>query len=241
MAGRQNKVLVTGSSSGIGLEIAKTLLNDGFYVVLHGSGENRGTIEALQSKFPDCIDTWWFDLAEDPSQSFELLIKKHPDLWGLVNNAGVIPDHNIRDCSYSTLTSLFKINTFSAFVISSLFLDLTEKSSGGRIVNISSVAVNFGMGRNQGIQYAATKASLEALTTGLARIGAAKNILVNAIRPGCILTKIQESRPDLEQRQNLIPLKRMGLPSEVAGLVSYFLSEKASFTTGQIVSVSGGE
>ena len=169
MAGRQRKVLVTGSSNGIGLEIAKTLLEKGFYVIMHGTGSNKSEFEKLKQSHPEQIGSWWFDLNEDPTDSFKDLLKSEGPIWGLVNNAGVIPEDNIWSCNYENLQDLFKINVFSSFVISSLFVEAVDESAGARIVNISSIAIKFGMGRNQGIQYAATKSALEALNTGLSR------------------------------------------------------------------------
>jgi len=241
MARRQKKVLVTGSSNGIGLEIAKTLLEEGYFVIIHGTGSNKDSFNSLLKEHPNQVDFWWFDLNKDPSEDFDTLLKEKGPVWALVNNAGVIPDNNIWDCNYENLTDLFKVNVFSSFVLSSLFVKAQKENSGARIVNISSIAIKFGMGRNQGIQYAATKSSLEALNTGLSRIGASKNILVNAIRPGCILTRIQKDRPDFEERVNLIPVKRMGTEKEIAGAVKYFLSDEASYTTGQVLSIAGGE
>ena len=241
MAGRQRKVLVTGSSNGIGLEIAKTLLEKGFYVIVHGTGSNKSEFEKLNKSYPEQVGSWWFDLNEDPTESFGALLKSEGPIWALVNNAGIIPENNIWSCNYENLHDLFRVNVFSSFVISSQFVESVDPEVGARIVNISSIAIKFGMGRNQGIQYAATKSALEALNTGLSRLGASKNILVNAIRPGCILTRIQKDRPDFKERVDLIPVKRMGTEKEIAGAVEYFLSDSASFTTGQVLSVAGGE
>jgi 3-oxoacyl-[acyl-carrier protein] reductase len=241
VAGRYRKVLVTGSTSGIGLEIGKQLLNQGYFVIFHGSGLNLASYEELKIKYPDQTDLWTFNLNKDPEVSLRSFLFSHGKIYGLVNNAGVIPDVNFFDCNYENLQDLFKVNTFAQFIISKVFLQNIDESVGGRIVNISSVAVKFGMGRSNTIQYAATKSSLEALTTGLAKVGASKNVLVNAIRPGCILTRIQKERKDFNERVSLIPLKRMGTESEIAGLVDYLLSDSASFVTGQVISVAGGE
>lgn len=241
MAGRYKKILVTGSTSGIGLEIAKNLLAQGHYVIMHGSGKTMGDYQKLSKLYPETTDFWSFDLSKDPSASLIELFKKHGPMYGLVNNAGILPDVNFFDCDYENLQSIFKINAFAPFIISKFFINNVDEKIGGRIINISSVAVKFGMGRNSTIQYASTKSVLETLTTGLAKVGASKNVLVNAVRPGCILTRIQQGRKDFDERVALIPLKRMGSESEVSSIVEYFLSDRASFVTGQIVSVAGGE
>ena len=187
------------------------------------------------------MDHFWFDLSQDPKDSIQELFKKQGPLWGLVNNAGVMAKESIWECSYESLMDLFKINTFSSFILSREFMKVVDPDRGGRIINISSNVVKFGMGRNSSIQYAATKSALEVLTVGLSRLGAKKNILVNAVRPGCILTRLQENREDFEDRVRLIPVGRMGEKEEVSSLVEYLISEKSSFITGQVIGVSGGE
>jgi NAD(P)-dependent dehydrogenase (short-subunit alcohol dehydrogenase family) len=97
------------------------------------------------------------------------------------------------------------------------------------------------MGRNQSIQYAASKSALESLTTGLARIGAEHNVLVNTIRPGIINTGMQKERPGLQERINMVPLKRLGEPSEIADLIGYLFSKSGDFITGETFTVAGGE
>src|SRR5207244_2365251 len=106
---------------------------------------------------------------------------------------------------------------------------------GGRIVNISSIGVKFG-GSPTSLHYAAAKAALEAMTIGLARAGACDRILVNAIRPGVIATPFHDDVPAdaIQRRVELIPLKRMGQPAEVASMVTYLLSPAASYITGQL-------
>ena len=241
MAEKFKKVLVTGSTSGIGLEISKQLLDQGFFVIFHGRGQDLTEFETLKNKYPHQVDHFWFDLSQDPKDSIQELFKKQGPLWGLVNNAGVMAKESVWECSYESLMDLFKINTFSSFILSREFMKVVDPDRGGRIINISSNVVKFGMGRNSSIQYAATKSALEVLTVGLSRLGAKKNILVNAVRPGCILTRLQENREDFEDRVRLIPVGRMGEKEEVSSLVEYLISEKSSFITGQVIGVSGGE
>ena len=241
MAEKFKKVLVTGSTSGIGLEISKQLLDQGFFVIFHSRGQDLTEFETLKKKYPHQVDHFWFDLSQDPKDSIQELFKKQGPLWGLVNNAGVMAKESIWECSYESLMDLFKINTFSSFILSREFMKVVDPDRGGRIINISSNVVKFGMGRNSSIQYAATKSALEVLTVGLSRLGAKKNILVNAVRPGCILTRLQENREDFEDRVRLIPVGRMGEKEEVSSLVEYLISEKSSFITGQVIGVSGGE
>ena len=100
---------------------------------------------------------------------------------------------------------------------------------------------SYGMGRNHSIHYAASKAAIETLTTGLSRLGAAHQILVNAIRPGIVNTEQQQCRTGMESRIQMVPLKRLAESDEIAGAVAYFLSDQSAFVTGQVLAVSGGE
>jgi len=97
------------------------------------------------------------------------------------------------------------------------------------------------MGRNQTIQYTSSKMALEALTEGLYRIGADKNVLVNTLRPGIVETRMQIGRENLQDRVNMIPLKKMASTKDIANLVSFLVSDKAGHITGQTISVAGGE
>lgn len=113
--------------------------------------------------------------------------------------------------------------------------------TGGRIVNISSIVAKYGGSANS-LAYGCSKRALEGLTKILAREGAGYNILVNTIRPGVIDTVFHRKFPkDMDKRIAMIPVKRMGRPMDVAGMVYFLGSEKNNFITNQVVTVSGGE
>ena len=118
-----------------------------------------------------------------------------------------------------------------------------KAQGGGKIINISSIAAKYG-GSVKSLHYGAAKASLEAITIGLARFGAPYNILVNAIRGGFIDTQFQNryaKEKDLKSRIALIPLKRPGKPDDIAHAVLYLASEAGNFITGEILTIAGGD
>ena len=118
-----------------------------------------------------------------------------------------------------------------------------KKSSGGKIINISSIAAKYG-GSTRSLHYGASKAALEAVTIGLARAGAPHNILVNAVRGGYIDTPAQHrlsSQKDLAERVKRIPLQRAGQPEDIASMVVFLASGAGDFITGEIMSVTGGD
>ena len=119
------------------------------------------------------------------------------------------------------------------------------KSSGGRIILTSTASAAHGGGTNS-LAYGVAKAGIECMVKGLARDSAKYNILVNAIAPGFIATKfhtekMQRTKEQLEERAKLIPLKRAGTTEEIAGTIIFLLSEYATYITGQVIPVSGGD
>lgn len=231
-------IFISGSSRGIGLTIAKKLAADGFQIVLHGSKSSEGRLKELLKEIENSSYRT-FDLDKNPESSIKEVIQSHGGLYGLVNNAGILASKSFFEESYEDLERIFRINTLSHFVLSREFMN-QQGLAEGRIVNISTNAIRYGCGRNNSIQYTASKLALEALTDGLSRMGADKRVLVNTVRPGLVNTRMQE-RANLSERLNLIPLKRLAEPDEIAEMVSYFMSQKASHITGQTISIAGGE
>ena len=122
---------------------------------------------------------------------------------------------------------------------------LHMKESGGRILMMSTVSASHGGGATS-LAYGVAKAGVECVVKGLARDCAKYNILVNAIAPGLFLTKfhtkkMKKDQEQLQERAKMIPLKRAGTTEELAGTVMYLLSEGASYITGQVIAVSGGD
>jgi 3-oxoacyl-[acyl-carrier protein] reductase len=158
----------------------------------------------------------------------------------LVNNAGIARDMLAIRMSESDWDSVLAVNLKGAFLCAQQALKRMVKQKKSYIINMSSVV---GLVGNPGqINYAASKAGLIAVTKTLAKEYASRNILVNAIAPGFIQTRLTEKLSDKVKQQALehIPLKRFGTPEDVAHLISFLTSGCADYITGQVVTIDGG-
>jgi len=244
-------VIITGASRGIGKAIAVRMASEGWDLAIQSTPNSKDQLRRLADELsknvrvvPFCCD--FSGCVASNGSVIDAFINDVVSEFGrldaLVNNAGVISDVPVESVDVHELQRVFGVNTYAPFILSrASFNHMKTQGRGGRIVNISSVAVKFGMGRNRSVHYAASKAAIETLTKGLSRMGAEHKILVNAIRPGPVNTEIQQGRSGLEERIKMIPLKRLAEGAEIAGAVAYFLSEQSAFVTGQVLTVAGGE
>jgi NAD(P)-dependent dehydrogenase (short-subunit alcohol dehydrogenase family) len=243
MSSLEGKVaLVTGAERGIGRSIALALAKEGASIALHYALDEQSALSVAEEIRPMAdVRVYHADFANPKIDLVQRVVADFGRIDILVNNAGVMAPTSIHDISMEQLHELFQINTFVPMILSRDAFAVMKDREGGRIINISSFTIRFGMGRNASIHYAASKASLETMTTGMSRLGADHKILVNAIRPGVTATGMQKDRKGMEGRIAMIPLKRMAQPEEIAAAVMYFAGPSGAFTTGQILSVAGGE
>lgn len=241
---KSGAVLITGASSGIGTAIARELLKDGYSLALHVF-KNK---DALSNEFGhlENVKIYTADLTDmkQLNNMVNSVVKDMGNIYGLVNNAGEIfgaaTAENITEEAWD---ATFALNAKAPYF---LFQSLWKhfEPDGARVVNISSISPKYG-GSPTTMHYAASKGALEVITRGLAKWGAPKGILVNAIQPGLIDTSIHDrigrSKDYLEERIKKIPLGRIGKPEEIAYMTAFLLSPKAAFITGQVLGVTGGD
>ncbi len=163
-----------------------------------------------------------------------------------MNNAGIVEQQmRVEDMDAARLNRVFAVNITGAFLCAREAvrrMSTKHGGSGGAIVNISSVASRLGS-PNEYVDYAASKAAIDALTIGLSKELALEGIRVNAVRPGVVYTGIHASGGEpnrVERVKQSVPMKRGGQPDEVARAVLWLLSDEASYSTGAILDVSGG-
>lgn len=229
--------LVTGASRGIGRAIALELKSKDFSII--GTATSKAGADALiengiegyilDLNLPNSISNFWEQLEAD---------KKNISV--LVNNAGITRDNIVLRMSDDEWSDIMNVHLNGTFQLCKRSLKMMLKNKWGRIINISSASASIG-NRGQS-NYAAAKAGVEAFTKSLAKEVGKRDITINAVAPGFIATDMTEQNDGVNAEYLIkeIPLGRFGEPEEVAGLVDFLCSEKASYITGQTIHINGG-
>lgn len=236
--------LVTGGSRGIGHAICLKLAGMGIPVIINFKSNTEAARELREEILAAGGDAslMQFDVADPKavSSALEAWENEHPDdyIAYLVNNAGIrrdnmmfmMPQEDWHSVIDTTLNGFF-------YVTRALLPKMMMRRHGGRIVSVSSLSGLKGMAGQT--NYSAAKAALVGATKSLAQETATRNVTVNAVAPGFIETDMTRDLP-VEQLKELVPMKRLGRPEEVAELVAFLCSDAASYITGEVISINGG-
>ncbi len=241
-------VLVTGSSRGIGAATARLLAHNGYRVCINYKSHSAAA-NALARELED-FDPVVIQADVSSEQDVERLFDEIDQVMGpldaLVNNAAVLSTQSRVDgLTASRINRILTNNVTSAFMCSRKAvhrMSTAHGGTGGSIVNVSSVAARTGS-PGEYVDYAASKAAIDALTRGLSKEVATEGIRVNGVRPGFIDTDMHADggEPDRVNRlKSRIPMARGGTADEVARAIAWLLSDDASYVTGSFVDVAGG-
>ena len=235
---------ITGGTRGIGREIAITLAENGFDIVVNYREQNdllASLQEEIESKNVEFLSVQG-DVSkyEDAERMIKEIIDKFARIDVLVNNAGITKDTLIMRMQKEDFENVVNVNLVGTFNVTKNVVPYMMKQRDGRIINLSSVV---GISGNAGqANYAASKAGIIGFTKSLAKEVGSRNILVNAVAPGFIETQMTEVlKPEIkEEIIKTIPLKRTGKTRDVANVVKFLASEDSSYITGQVIQIDGG-
>jgi NAD(P)-dependent dehydrogenase (short-subunit alcohol dehydrogenase family) len=233
--------IVTGAANGIGRAISQKLKDEGCFIfavdIDDVNGKSLiGELEESSAEYYHCNIT-----SEHEAESlFRSVISKKGKVDILINNAGIIKDNMIHKMPVEDFDAVIDTNLKGSWLMCREAAKIMKQQQSGRIVNISSRAWLGNMGQSN---YSASKAGIIGLTRVLALELARYNVLVNAVAPGLIDTPLTQSLPG-EVLNKLIqaqPTGTMGKAEDIANAVSFLVSEKTQFITGQVIYVDGGK
>lgn len=236
--------LVTGASRGIGSAIAKSLAREGAFVIVNYNGSKEkaeAVVSEIKAAGGDGVSLQC-DVSDFTAcgAMIENCIKEYGHIDILVNNAGITRDNLLMKMSEEDFDAVLNTNLKGAFNTIRHMSRYFLKQRAGSIINISSVSGVIG---NAGqANYSASKAGVIGLTKSVARELSKRGITCNAVAPGFIETEMTEQMPESakEAVKQQIPLQRTGKVEDIAETVTFLASEKASYITGQVISVDGG-
>ncbi|BDQ64529.1 MULTISPECIES: 3-ketoacyl-ACP reductase FabG2 [Shewanella] len=237
-----NRVLVTGSSRGIGKAIALKLAAAGYDIALHYHS-NQAAADASAAELRALgvnVSLLKFDVADRVAvkAALEADIEANGAYYGVILNAGINRDNAFPAMSEAEWDSVIHTNLDGFYnVIHPCVMPMVQARKGGRIITLASVS---GIAGNRGqVNYSASKAGLIGATKALSLELAKRKITVNCIAPGLIETDMVADIPK-DMVEQLVPMRRMGKPNEIAALAAFLMSDDAAYITRQVISVNGG-
>jgi 3-oxoacyl-[acyl-carrier protein] reductase len=235
--------LVTGASRGIGAAIADNLGAAGYIVV--GTATSQSGADKISQRLTDAKSVGaGMVLDVTQTESIEQLLKSVIEMFGaptiLVNNAGITKDNILMRMKEDEWLDVVNTNLTAVFRLCKACVRPMTKARWGRIVNISSVVGS--MGNSGQSNYSASKAGVEGFGRALAKEIGSRSITVNTVAPGFIDTDMTRDLPEANKDALLsqIPLARLGMPSEIAAVVSFLVSDAAGYITGETIHINGG-
>ncbi|MDC0498874.1 3-oxoacyl-ACP reductase FabG [Alphaproteobacteria bacterium] len=234
------KILITGSSGGIGSSIADKFLKNNYEMILTSSSDT--TLSNLNEKYGNNHHYYVLDFKK-PDDNISILKKiseEHPDLNVIVNNAGITDDSLLLRMKTDQWNNVIQANLTSNFTIIKALLPNMIKNKSGNIIGVSSVVATSG---NPGqSNYVAAKSGMIGFYKSIALEVASRNINVNIVSPGFIISPMTDKLNDKQKNVILekVPMKRFGDSNEIADLVYFLSSDESRYITGQNIHINGG-
>lgn len=232
--------VVTGGTRGIGEAICLRLKKSGYDVVATYAGNDEAANAFAEA---NGIPVYKFDVAdfEACKSGIEKIEAECGPIDVLVNNAGITRDGTMHKMTFDRWNEVIQTNLSSCFNMCRSVIDGMRERGFGRIVNVGSV--NGRAGQYGQVNYAAAKSGIHGFTKALALEGAGKNITVNAIAPGYVLTDMVRKVPQevLDKIIRTIPVGRLGDPDDIARGVMFLIEDEAGFITGATLDINGGQ
>ncbi|MCO5070423.1 MAG: SDR family oxidoreductase [Rhizobiaceae bacterium] len=243
-------LLVTGGSRGIGAATALLAAKLGWRVAVNYTSNEAAAAKVVAAITDSGGEAFAVkgDVGSEADilEMFKAVDERYGRLEGLVNNAGIAAtEQRLDQMDSARIERIFRVNVTGSFLCAREAIKRMSTNAGGKggsIVNLSSAAATLGGGGSY-VDYAATKGAIDVFTLGLGREVASEGIRVNAVRPGMIDTDIHADIGDADRAKKLapsLPMKRAGTAEEVAEAIVWLLSDASSYTTGSILSVTGG-
>tara|TARA_B100000963_G_C22562592_1_gene642126 strand:+ start:136 stop:861 length:726 start_codon:yes stop_codon:yes gene_type:complete len=234
------KIFITGSTGGIGKAICEKFLSENFKLILTSSSEKK--IDELKKIYGDKNFYYQLNISSEESitKCTDDIINNHKDLGVIVNNAGITEDNLLLRMKSDQWNNVINTNLNSNYHIIKSLLPIMLANRYGKIIGISSVIASTG---NPGqSNYAASKSGMIGFYKSVAHEVAKRNINVNTVSPGYIITPMTNKLNDTQKSQILskIPMNKFGTPADVANLVYFLSTSESSYITGQNFNVNGG-
>ena len=234
----KKKILILGGSSDIGIEVVKIFLKKNWEIYAH-CNNNSKKLRDLKHKDVKIIKINFLIENKKVEKKISKLTKLKCDAF--LNLNGFIDNKSFQSFNLENTYKTLKVNSLIPFLIISKIVKSMLKKKWGRIVQTSSIGVKFGGGKNT-FNYSLSKKLNEFIPSDY-KDWAKNNVLINVLKIGVTNTKIHKKilNKNIKKRINLIPINRMAEPVEIANYIEFLLSEKNSYITGEVVTISGGE